>query len=151
MSKTTPLLPAESAGDEEVAWASTSPNPHTKTASESSETKTASNSSETNATSKSSETNADSESSGKADSKLRPKIDRNYLKTLDSQALGAYFRAMSNEELEELFKTSNAPLHKGPSIPYDDSADFAYEQGKPLPTPDLSSDTTESRPPRLPQ
>ncbi|GBF61046.1 hypothetical protein TMEN_3514 [Trichophyton mentagrophytes] len=105
----------------------------------------------TNATSKSSETNAASESSGKADSKLRPKIDRNYLKTLDSQALGAYFRAMSDEELEELFKTSNAPLYKGPSIPYDDSADIAYEQGKPLSTPDLSSDTTESRPPRLPQ
>ncbi|KAF3895735.1 hypothetical protein GTR04_3778 [Trichophyton interdigitale] len=107
----------------------------------------------TNATSKSSETNAASESSGKADSKLRPKIDRNYLKTLDSQALGAYFRAMSDEELEELFKTSNAPLYKGPSIPYDDSADIAYEQGKPLPipTPDSSSDTTESRPPRLPQ
>ncbi|EGD97438.1 hypothetical protein TESG_04847 [Trichophyton tonsurans CBS 112818] len=71
---------------------------------------------ETNATSKSSETNAASE---------------------NSQALGAYFRAMSDEELEELFKTSNAPLYKGPSIPYDDSADIAYEQGKPLPTPDL--------------
>lgn len=91
MSKATPLLPAESAGDEEVAWASTSPNSHTKAAS------------------KSSETNAASESSGKADSKLRPKIDRNYLKTLDSQALCAYFRAMSDEELEELFKTSNIP------------------------------------------
>ncbi|KAF3483032.1 uncharacterized protein GIQ15_02356 [Arthroderma uncinatum] len=124
MPKTTPPLPAESAGDEKVVSPSTSSN--------SPDTTTASNTTDTTS------------------SKPRPKVDRDYLKTLDSQALGAYFRAMSEEEMEELFRTSSMPPYKGPSIPYDDYADIAYEQGKPLPTPDFSSDTTISYPPHLP-
>ncbi|KAK2827855.1 hypothetical protein FQN49_007271, partial [Arthroderma sp. PD_2] len=70
-------------------------------------------------------------------SKPRLKIDRDYPKTSDSQSLGAYFRAMSEEEMEELFRT--LPPYGGPSIPYDDYADVAYEEGKPLPTPDFGS------------
>ncbi|KAM5457324.1 hypothetical protein MaudCBS49596_000519 [Microsporum audouinii] len=112
MPKTTSSSPAESASDKKVVLPSTTSNsPNTTTTSNTTDT---------------------------TSSKPRPKIDRDYLKTLDSQSLTTYFKAMSEEEREELFRTSSIPPYKGPSIPYDDDADIAYEQGKPLPTPDFS-------------
>ncbi|EGD99694.1 hypothetical protein TESG_07035 [Trichophyton tonsurans CBS 112818] len=78
------------------------------------------------------------------------KVDYEYLKMLDSQSLTTYVKAMSEKEREEFCRVLSIPRYKGPSIPYDNSSDIAFEQGKLFATLYSSSDTAISHLTHLP-
>ncbi|EFQ99378.1 hypothetical protein MGYG_02389 [Nannizzia gypsea CBS 118893] len=72
--------------------------------------------------------------------KPQPKRDAKFLAQLDFDSIQAHFNDMSREEHDALAKELGHNTSGGPSIPYDDGGDVAYEQELKLSAPDLSSD-----------
>ncbi|KAM5443445.1 hypothetical protein MferCBS31731_001218 [Microsporum ferrugineum] len=60
--------------------------------------------------------------------KPHPKRDAKFLSQLDYYSIKAHFKDMSKEEHDALDKELGHKNFRGPSIPYDDGSDIAYEE-----------------------
>ncbi|EEQ32749.1 hypothetical protein McanMca71_003383 [Microsporum canis] len=71
--------------------------------------------------------------------KPHPKRDAKFLAQLDFDSIQAHFDDMSKEEHDALDKELGHKNFRGPSIPYDDGSDIAYEEELMLSAQDMNT------------